>query len=100
MFYIDTWPIRIIVKAPCGIENIQGLDSDGSVTVRVDDEATLIFKLGNDDRDISWKVKCGRLLSTTLSNTPSFLPNIIDDDKLVIKPTEEHHIGTYVVGAK
>ena len=42
-FLINTWPIRLFVRPPCNIENIQGLDDDGSVTVRVDDETTLIF---------------------------------------------------------
>ena len=68
--------------------------------MRLDDEATLIFKLGNDDHDISWQVKCGRSHSTTISNAPPFLPTSITDDQLIIAPTEKYHIGTYVVGVK
>ena len=42
-FLINSWPVSLFVRPPCNIENIQGLDDDGSVTVRVDDETTLIF---------------------------------------------------------
>ena len=42
------------MKPPCNIKNIIGLQEDGSITVRLDDDATLVFKLGKDDDDISW----------------------------------------------
>ena len=42
-FLVNTWTIRLFLRPPCNIKNIQGLDDDGSVTVRLDDEATLIF---------------------------------------------------------
>ena len=68
--------------------------------MRLDDEATIIFKLGSDEHGISWQVKCGRPHSTTLSNAPPFLPKSLSDDKLKIAPIEKYHIGTYVVGVK
>ena len=80
--------------------NIQGLDDNRSVNVRIDDEATLTFQLENDNDGISWQEKCGRASSTILSNAPPFLPKSVSDDKLKVAPTKLRDIGTYVIGVK
>ena len=51
--------VNINVKKPCTSQYMSGLDDEGILTLRLDEERTLELKLKNDDNGISWSEVCG-----------------------------------------
>jgi len=45
VFQINDWLVSVHIEAPCSTKNIQGLDDDGSLTMLLDDEVTLVPQL-------------------------------------------------------
>ncbi len=71
--FINDYLVEVSVGAPCNTKNIRGLEEDGSVSLKLDDEVILLTQLEDDNEGISWTVTCTKVSQTSLYNAPDFV---------------------------
>ena len=87
----------MIVSAPCNLQNMEGLDDDGSLTMRLDEEATLLPEIEQDTGGNSWKVSCGSVSRTVLLKEPEFVTYNDKKHTIDVKPFELEHLGLHLI---
>ena len=96
LYFINNWLVSLKVTAPCSTKNIQGLDEEGSLNIRLDDEKTLVPELELDSDGSSWEIYCGRISRTVLLNAPNFVTQSLKNGTISVKPTELRHLGFHI----
>ena len=99
-FFINDWYVNLIVNAPCSLQNMEGLDDDGSLTMRLDEEAELNPELEIDSHGNSWKVSCGPVSRTVLLKAPHFVTYDQKEHIISVKPNRIEDLGLHLILVK
>ena len=76
---------------------MEGLDDDGSLTMRLDEEAILMPEIEQDSHGNSWKVSCGSVSRTVLLKAPDFATYNDKKHTIDVKPFELEHLGLHLI---
>ena len=86
MFYVSDWLVKVEVSAPCATKNLKGLTTQGSLSLRLDEEVKLVAEYTTDADGNSWESICGILRETKLHNAPIFVTFNSKENSICIKP--------------
>ena len=47
-FFVNDWLVAVNINAPCNLKSLQGLDTEGILTVLLDEEKVILLQFNDD----------------------------------------------------